>query len=145
MRALIQRVSSASVVVNKKLISEIDHGLLVLLGIKSDDTQKDRDYVIRKVLNMRIFSDDKDKMNNSVVDVGGSILLVSQFTLYGDCTKGNRPSFIESMAPDRAEAFYNDFLTILRGRYSKVKEGVFGAHMTVSLINDGPVTILIDS
>ena len=145
MRALVQRVNTASVSVDDKLISKIDNGLLVLLGIRSDDTQKDRDYVLKKILNLRIFPDEENKMNKSVVDVSGEILLVSQFTLYGDCSKGNRPSFVQAMSPELAEPFYKNFASTLKQSYHKVKEGVFAAYMHVALVNDGPVTIFIDS
>jgi len=145
MRALVQRVSEASVSVDNAVVSHIQGGLLVLLGIKSDDTQKDQDYIIKKILNLRIFSDQKNMMNKSVVDVSGEILLVSQFTLYGDCSKGNRPSFAKAMKPEQAKILYDDFARNVKQQYDKVREGVFAAHMQVSLVNDGPVTILIDS
>jgi len=145
MRALVQRVVSASVTVDNKLISEIGSGLLVFLGIKADDTQSDRDYLIKKILNLRIFSDQEDKMNKSIVDISGEMLLVSQFTLYGDCAKGNRPSFAKAMKPEQAKQCYDDFVQTLKQQYHAVKEGVFAAHMQVALVNDGPVTILIES
>jgi len=145
MRAVVQRVSSASVSVDGKLISKIGPGLLVLLGIKDSDTQKDTDYIIKKLVKLRIFPDDNHNMNKSVADTGGEILLVSQFTLYGDCRKGNRPSFIKAMKPDEAKEFYDNFAIVLKKEYPKVKEGVFGAYMKVELVNDGPTTILIDS
>jgi len=145
MRALVQRVSEASVSVDNAVVSHIQGGLLVLLGIKSDDTQKDQDYIIKKILNLRIFSDQKNMMNKSVVDVSGEILLVSQFTLYGDCSKGNRPSFAKAMKPEQAKILYDDFARNVKQQYGKVREGIFAAHMQVSLVNDGPVTILIDS
>ena len=145
MKVLVQRVNSASVTVDEKRISEIGLGLLVLLGIKDSDTQKEIDYIIRKIINLRIFSDDNSFMSKSVLDVGGEILLVSQFTLYGDCCKGNRPSFTRAMSPGLAKNFYDNFADCLKKQYPKVKEGVFGAYMQVSLVNDGPVTILIDS
>jgi len=145
MRAVIQRVSSACVTVDNKLISKIGQGLLVLLGIHKADTRKERDYIIKKIINLRIFSDDVFAMNKSVSNVSGEILLVSQFTLYGDCRKGNRPSFIDAMPPDQAKYFYDDFMAELRLQYPKVQEGVFGAHMQVELVNNGPVTILLDT
>ena len=145
MRALIQRVTSASVSIEEKLISQIKLGLLVLLGIKTGDTHEDSDYIIRKIVNLRIFADEQYKMNKNLSDVGGEILLISQFTLYGDCKKGNRPSFIQAMPPAEAELFYNEFVLRLKNEYAQVKEGLFGASMQVGLVNDGPVTILIDS
>jgi len=144
MRAVIQKVTLASVSVDGALVSEIGLGLLVFLGIKAGDTSKETDYVVRKIVNLRVFEDDQHKMNKSILDVGGEILLVSQFTLYGDCRKGNRPSFVQAMPPQEAEPFYNDFVVALKKAYPKVKEGVFGAYMQVQLINDGPVTILLD-
>ncbi|MFC1841462.1 D-aminoacyl-tRNA deacylase [Candidatus Dependentiae bacterium] len=145
MRAIIQRVTSASVSVDDTLVSQIGVGLLVLLGIKDDDTQKDQEYIAKKMLNLRIFSDEQGKMNKSIQDISGELLLVSQFTLYGDCRKGNRPSFVKAMPPQKAEVFYNAFVEHVRKIYPRVKEGAFGAYMQVTLVNDGPVTILIDS
>jgi len=145
MRAVVQRVISASVSVDKEVVSSIENGLLVLLGIKSDDTHKDRDYIIRKIINLRIFSDTENKMNRTVVDSSGEILVVSQFTLYGDCSKGNRPSFVDAMSPQKANIFYENFLQKIKQEYPKVKSGVFGKHMHIGLVNDGPVTILLDS
>jgi len=144
MRALVQRVKSASVAVDEKMIAKIDQGLLVFLGIKDGDTQIERDYIIKKIINLRIFADEQNAMNKSIVDVGGEILLVSQFTLYADCKKGNRPSFVKAMAPDQAKALYNDFASTLKNQYGKVKEGMFGAYMQVRLQNDGPITILLE-
>ena len=126
MRAVIQRVSSASVSVDNKLVSKIGHGLLVLLGIKKDDTEKERDYITKKIVNLRIFPDlsisqGQHTMNKSVADVDGEILLVSQFTLYGDCRKGNRPSFTQAMPPEQAKIAYDDFAVELKNNYSKVR------------------------
>lgn len=145
MKAVIQRVTSASVVVDDRLVSAIGPGLLVLLGIKDDDTKKDTDYIIRKIVHMRIFADGQGKMNRNIIDRAGEILLVSQFTLYGDCKKGNRPSFVRAMDPKKAELFYIEFVTTCKQIYPKVKEGIFGANMQVALVNDGPVTIVVDS
>jgi len=145
MRALVQRVKSAAVSVDKKVVSEIGDGLLVLLGIKYDDTRKDTDYIMRKIVNLRVFLDEEGKINKSISDISGEILLVSQFTLYGDCSKGNRPSFIEAMPPQKAAVFYQECVQKLKEIYPQVKEGIFGANMQVNLVNDGPITILLES
>ena len=145
MRAVVQLVLSASVTVDERQVSEIGPGILVLLGIKDDDTQQEIEYISKKIINLRIFPGDNGFMNKSVADVEGEILLVSQFTLYGDCRKGNRPSFTRAMPPESAKKMYNNFADCLKKQYPKVKEGVFGAYMQVALVNDGPVTILIDS
>lgn len=144
MKAVIQRVSSASVVVDGKIVAQIGRGLLVLLGIGRDDSQeKDYSYLINKILKLRVFPGDGGHFETSVIDVQGEILLVSQFTLYGDCTKGNRPSFCKAMAPAQAQQVYNAFAKDLKTAYSHVKEGVFGAYMQVSLVNDGPATFIV--
>lgn len=145
MKAVIQRVCSASVEVEGGCVSEIGPGLVCLIGIERDDTDKDRDYIIRKILKLRIFPDDKSRMSKSVQDINGQVLLISQFTLYGDCSKGNRPSFDRAMKPDQAKAFYENFYTSFECQYKHVKDGIFGAMMKVSLVNDGPVTIIIES
>lgn len=144
MKLIIQRVSQASVTVDNALIGEIQHGYMVLLGIHKDDTFDQCDKAIRKLLNLRLFADDAGKMNLSLQDVGGGILLISQFTLYGDCRKGNRPSFIEAMPPHAAEPFYNTFVDKLKAAYANVAFGSFGADMQVALINSGPVTITLE-
>ena len=144
MKLVIQRVSQASVTVDNAIVGQIEEGYMVLLGIHKDDTLALCDKAIRKLLNLRLFSDDDGKMNKSIQDVDGSILLVSQFTLYGDCRKGNRPSFIEAMSPQEAEPFYDDFCKQLKQAYTKVEFGNFGADMQVALINSGPVTITYD-
>ncbi len=145
-KAVIQRVSRAGVRVNGEVIGRIERGLLVLLGIGRQDTGADRDWMINKLLALRVFPDDEQKMNRSVTDVGGGILVVSQFTLYGDARKGTRPSFTDAMPPAEAEAFYNAFMQQLRGATALVvAEGKFAAMMDVELVNDGPVTILLDS
>ncbi len=144
MKAVIQKVNSASVEVDGKLISSIDKGLLVLVGIHKKDTQTEADYLIRKILNLRMFESDKHFMDKSVQDLDLEVLLVSQFTLYGDCTKGNRPSFDQAMSPAQAKVFYDDFVNKFRQSHLKTKDGVFGAYMKVSLINDGPFTIVLE-
>ncbi|MEM9932438.1 MAG: D-aminoacyl-tRNA deacylase [Bacteroidota bacterium] len=146
MRALIQRVSHASVEVEGKTLGSIQQGLLVLLGIAHEDTETDQDWLIRKVLNLRIFSDEEGKMNLSVKDIQGEILLISQFTLFANSKKGNRPSYIRSAPPAISIPMYERFLDELQAQFpGKVASGEFGADMKVSLLNDGPVTILLDS
>ncbi|MEM6768749.1 MAG: D-aminoacyl-tRNA deacylase [Bacteroidota bacterium] len=146
MRALIQRVSHASVEVEGKTLGSIQQGLLVLLGIAHEDTETDQDWLIRKVLNLRIFSDKEGKMNLSVKDIQGEILLISQFTLFANSKKGNRPSYIRSAPPAISIPMYERFLDELQAQFpGKVASGEFGADMKVSLLNDGPVTILLDS
>lgn len=145
MRAVVQRVKEASVEVQGKIVGKINQGLLVLLGVGEDDDYKDLEYMVEKVLGLRIFQDENDKMNLSLMDIEGELLVVSQFTLYGDVRKGRRPSFTESAHPDVAEKLYDKFIETAKSKGIKVEKGVFGAHMDVSLINDGPVTILLDS
>lgn len=146
MRAVVQRVSEASVTVNGKLHEEINNGLLVLLGIEHEDNMEDCDYLSAKIAGMRIFPDNERKMNLSVTDIDGEILVISQFTLHALTKKGNRPSFLKSAQPDKAMPLYNSFIAVLsRLTNKKVKSGIFGAMMNVSLINSGPVTILLDS
>ena len=144
MRAVVQRVLSASVAIGGTVKGEIGKGYLVLLGIEENDTEKDLDYIAEKLLGLRVFEDEAGKMNRSVLDAGGSILLVSQFTLYGDARKGRRPSFIRAARPEKAIPLYEAMIARLRAALS-VETGEFGADMQVSLINDGPVTILLDS
>lgn len=145
MRAVIQRVSAAKVKVGQDVTGKIDNGFLVYLGVEKDDEKEDLDYIIDKTANLRVFEDEDGKMNLSVKEVGGSILAVSQFTLYGDCRRGRRPSFINAADLDKAENFYNKFVQGLRGKGIHVETGIFRAHMHVESINDGPVTILLDS
>ena len=146
MRTVLQRVKKASVTVEGKVISEIDHGFLVLLGIEDEDTQEDIDWLCRKITRLRVFSDENDAMNLSVKDVNGDILVVSQFTLHASTKKGNRPSFIKAAKPEVAVPLYEKFTEQLEKELDKeVITGVFGAMMDVALINDGPVTINIDS
>ena len=144
MRAVIQRVTEARVEVDHAVTGEIAAGLLVLLGVSKEDTEADADFLAAKILNLRIFEDDQGKMNRSVLDTGGALLLVSQFTLYGDCRKGRRPSFDDAAPAEQARALYEHFVTIAR-RSVRVETGVFQAHMSVSLINDGPVTLIVES
>lgn len=145
MRAVVQRVSSSKVTVDGEVTGEINKGLLVLLGVTHEDTSKDVDYIIDKVLNLRIFEDENEKMNLSLKDVGGELLVVSQFTLYGDCRKGRRPNFMNAMGGDEAKALYEEFVKMLKESGLKIETGEFGAHMNVEIENDGPVTILLDS
>ena len=146
MKAVVQRVSRASVSVDEQVLGEIGRGLLVLLGIGKNDTQTDADWMINKLLNLRILPDDAHNMNRSVTDIGGELLVVSQFTLYGDARNGMRPGFTDAMPPADAEKFYNEFMSKLRGATAlKVAEGKFAAMMDVELLNDGPVTIALDS
>lgn len=145
MRAVVQKVNKASVTVDEESIGSIDKGLLVLLGIGKDDDECDVEYMVKKIIGLRIFEDDNDKMNLSVKDVQGEILVVSQFTLYGDTRKGKRPNFMASASPDMAEKYYNDFIDKCLNNGIKTETGLFGAHMKIELINDGPVTIMIDS
>lgn len=146
MRVVIQRVREASVKINDEIVGEIQQGLLVLLGIEHVDSELDADYLIQKLIHLRIFGDDEGKMNLSVSDISGSLLIVSQFTLFADTKKGNRPSFIRSARPEQARPLYDYFLSQLKKSFSgKIENGVFGANMLVELINDGPVTIIIDS
>lgn len=145
MRAVIQRVTSASVTVGGELVSEIGEGLLIFLGIAHDDTETELDYIANKVINLRIFEDSDGKMNRSLLETGGAALVVSQFTLYGDCRKGRRPSFIDAARPEQAKALYEQFIDVLASRNVPTRGGTFQAMMDVRLVNDGPVTILLDS
>lgn len=146
MRAVIQRVSNASVTIDGKIKSEIKSGLLVLLGIEERDTDYDVDWLVKKIIQLRIFSDNEGKMNLSVQDINGDILVVSQFTLFASTKKGNRPSFLRSAKPDIAIPLYQQFLSVMKDNFGKeIYSGEFGADMKVELINDGPVTIIMDS
>lgn len=145
MRAVVQRVTSSSVVVDGKVIGSIKSGFNVLLGICKDDTIEDLKYIKDKIINLRVFHDENDKMNLSILDVKGEILAISQFTLYGDCRKGRRPNFMEAMSGEDAEALYDKFVEMLRESGLKIETGQFGADMKVEINNDGPVTILLDS
>ncbi|MEG1503631.1 D-aminoacyl-tRNA deacylase [Enterococcus sp. 22-H-5-01] len=145
MRAVVQRVSQASVTIEDQIIGEIDRGFMILLGIHEEDTQEDADYLIRKIPLLRVFEDEAGKMNQSVQDINGSILSVSQFTLYADTRKGNRPSFIKAARPETAIPLYEYFNTGLRQAGLTVETGKFGGDMDVALVNDGPVTIIFDT
>ena len=145
MRAVVQRVTSSSVTVNGEVKGSIGNGLMVLLGVETDDGQKDLDYMVEKVSGLRIFDDENGVMNLSVLDVGGGILSISQFTLLGDVRHGKRPSWIRAERPETANEMYMRFNEGLRARGIHVEEGVFQAEMSVNIVNDGPVTILLDS
>ena len=144
MRAVVQRVASSRVTVDERVTGEVKKGLLVLLGVTHDDTSKDVDYMVDKVTNLRIFEDENDKMNLSLKDVNGKLLIVSQFTLYGDCSDGNRPSFIEAARPEEAIPLYEYFCKECAKKGIEVQRGIFGADMKVSLENDGPFTVIFD-
>ena len=144
MRVLIQRVKNASVTVEGKEISKINKGFLVFVGITHTDTEKEADYLVKKVTNLRVFEDENGKMNLSLKDVDGKLLVVSQFTLYGNCENGNRPSFTEAAKPDIANPLYEDFCSKCEQTGIEVQKGIFGADMKISLLNDGPVTIMIE-
>jgi D-tyrosyl-tRNA(Tyr) deacylase len=146
MRAVIQRVNSASVEVNKKTISKINQGLLVFLGIHISDTERDLDWLVKKIVGLRIFSDENEKMNLSINDVNGEMLIISQFTLFASTKKGNRPSFLLSAKPEKAIPLYQLFIDkIEKETAKKIATGIFGADMKILLENDGPITIIIDS
>jgi D-tyrosyl-tRNA(Tyr) deacylase len=146
MRALIQRVRNASVAVDKKEVSSIEHGLLILLGVGQEDSEDDIQWLANKIVNMRIFGDENGKMNLSVQDIQGDIIVVSQFTLHAQVQKGNRPSFIQAASPEMANQLYERFMVVVEQLINKkVGRGVFGAEMQVALTNDGPVTIWVDT
>ena len=145
MRALLQRVTQASVVVEGAMVGEIGAGLLILLGVAKPDTAADAEYLADKILNLRIFSDAEGKMNRSLLDTGGGLLVVSQFTLYGDCRKGRRPGFDAAAPAEQARALYETFVKIARRSGLRVETGVFQAHMEVALVNDGPVTLMLET
>lgn len=144
MRAVIQRVSNANVKVDGKVTGKIGQGLLILLGVGPEDTEKTADEMVQKICKLRIFTDENDKMNLSVKDIDGEILVVSQFTLYADCNSGNRPSFTNAASPDKANELYEYFKEKCKKEVKHVGSGVFGAHMEVSLLNNGPVTIILE-
>jgi D-tyrosyl-tRNA(Tyr) deacylase len=145
MRVVLQRVSKASVEVEGNIIGNIEGGLLLLLGIHVDDNMKELEWMVNKVVGLRIFEDEDGKMNNSLTDVDGSLLVVSQFTLYGDCEKGRRPGFIDAARPEKAIPMYEEFIDRCKKLGVPVESGEFGADMKVDLLNDGPVTLVIDS
>ena len=144
MKVVVQRVKYANVKVDGKTVGEIEKGFLVLIGIKQGDNKEQADYLAKKVCNLRVFTDDNDKMNLSLKDVNGKLLIVSQFTLYGNCEDGNRPSFIEAARPEEAIPLYEYFCKQCEERGIEVQKGIFGADMKVELLNDGPVTIIIE-
>lgn len=145
MRAVIQRVSQAKVVVDENTVGQIGKGFMILLGVHEQDTQVDVDYLVGKISKLRVFEDEQQKMNRSIMDVGGEILSISQFTLFADTKKGNRPSFVQAAKPDTAIPLYEAFNEGLRQVGIPVETGIFGADMKCHLVNDGPVTIIIDS
>jgi D-aminoacyl-tRNA deacylase len=144
MRIVLQRVKQSSVKINGSVVGSIDRGIMVLLGVHRDDTPDKAAFLAAKCADLRIFSDGEGKMNLSLVDVGGEALVVSQFTLFGDCTKGRRPSYIEAAEPDKGKLLYDLFVTEIKKRVPKVATGIFGAMMDVELVNDGPVTLLLE-
>lgn len=144
MKFVIQRVEEASVEIDKKTIAEIKQGYLVLIGIAHEDTKEIADYLINKLINLRVFEDKEGKMNLSLKDIEGELLLVSQFTLYGDCSRGNRPSFSQASKPEEANKLYEYIVKECKQKVETVKSGVFGANMKINLINDGPVTIIME-
>ena len=144
MKLVVQRVKKAEVKVDGNIVGKIDKGFLVLIGIKVGDTKEQADYLVKKLCNLWVFSDENDKMNLSIKDIKGKLLIVSQFTLYGDCSQGNRPSFIEAARPEEANPLYEYFCNQCELNNIEVQKGIFGADMKVELINDGPVTIIIE-
>lgn len=144
MKFVIQRVKNAQVDVDNKTVGKIDNGFLVLIGITHTDTKEIADYLVKKLINLRVFEDENGKMNLSLRDINGSLLLVSQFTLYADCSGGNRPSFTEAAKPDYANELYEYIISECKKKVDKVETGIFGADMKVSLLNDGPVTIILE-
>jgi len=145
MRLVIQRVLQASVSIDHQLVSSIQHGVLILCGVSRDDTEEDAEWCALKTSKLRIFDDQDGKMNLDLASTGGEVLVVSQFTLFGDCRKGNRPSYIHAAGPEKGESLYEHFVAILRQQGVQVKTGTFRAMMEVGLINDGPVTLILDS
>ena len=145
MRALIQRVSSSSVKVDGDIVGKSGKGLLIFLGITHDDTMNELIYLVNKCANLRIFEDEDGKMNRSLLDVGGEALIISQFTLYGDCRKGRRPSFVDAARPEKAIPFYERFIDEFKKLGIKTESGIFGADMKVGLVNDGPVTLMVET
>jgi D-tyrosyl-tRNA(Tyr) deacylase len=145
MRAVVQRVKSATVTVGEELVASIGKGLVVFLGVGREDDNQDAEYLVGKIPHLRIFEDEKERFNRSLLDVGGEVLVVSQFTLFGDCRKGRRPSFTGAADPEKARTLYEHFVSRLREEGLRVHSGRFQAMMSVSLINEGPVTLLLDS
>lgn len=144
MKAVVQRVTHASVKVDNEIKGQIENGFLVLLGVGQNDTEEDADRLVNKIVKLRIFSDENDKINLSLSDVGGSMLVISQFTLYADCRKGNRPNFINAGKPDEANRLYEYFVSKCKEQIPVVEKGVFGADMKVELLNDGPFTVILE-
>ncbi len=145
MKAVVQRVTRAAVTVDGQTVGQIESGLMILLGVTHDDSDAQAQWLAGKIAGLRIFADDQGKMNRSLLDVGGSALVVSQFTLYGNCRKGKRPSFAQAARPDIAEQLYEQFITLLhQAGVTRVEKGVFGAQMTVEIHNDGPVTLILE-
>ncbi len=145
MKAVVQRVSQADVTVDNEITGKIDVGLVVLLGVGHEDSEKEARFLVEKIIHLRIFEDDQGKMNRSLLDVGGSLLVVSQFTLMGDCRKGRRPSFIDAAPPEKAEALYTTFVNLAKQKGVPTETGRFRSMMDVSLINTGPVTLILDT
>lgn len=144
MKIVVQRVKNAQVEVENKIVGKINEGFLVLLGVTHNDTKEQADYLVKKLCNLRVFKDENDKMNLALKDVNGELLIVSQFTLYADCTSGNRPSFVNAATPQVAEELYEYFCKQCAANDIKVEKGIFGADMKVTLLNDGPVTIILE-
>ena len=144
MKFIVQRVNKSQVEVEEKIVGKIDRGFMVLIGITHNDTKEIADFLVRKLINLRVFEDEKGKMNLSLKDVQGSLLLISQFTLYADCTSGNRPSFTNAAKPEFANELYEYIIEECKKQISNVQTGIFGADMQVSLVNDGPVTIILE-
>lgn len=145
MRAVVQRVTSSKVMVDGKIVGSINKGINVLIGISCDDNEGDLKYIKDKIINLRIFEDENFKMNKSLMDIGGEMLVISQFTLYGDCRKGRRPNFMAALGGEESKKLYDKFILMLKEHGIKVETGIFGADMKVDIQNDGPVTILLDS
>ena len=144
MKIVVQRVKNAKVEVENKVVGKIEKGFLVLLGITHIDTKENADYLVKKLCNLRVFEDENEKINLGLKDIQGELLIVSQFTLYANCSSGNRPSFIEAAKPEQAEKLYEYFCSECQKNNIKVEKGIFGANMQISLVNDGPVTIIIE-
>ncbi len=144
MKLVVQRVKNSKVTVDNKITGKIEEGFLVLLGVTHTDTKETADFLVKKLCNLRVFTDENDKMNLSIKDIDGELLIVSQFTLYADCKKGNRPSFVDSAKPEMAEQLYKYFVEQCQKEVKNVETGIFGAHMEVELLNSGPVTIILE-
>ncbi len=145
MRAVVQRVTYSSVEVNGEIVGQINKGFNILIGISKDDNLDDMKYIRDKIINLRVFTDENDKMNLSLSDIAGELLIISQFTLYGDARKGRRPNFMNALGGEEAKKFYDEFIILMKETGLKIESGIFGANMKVNIENDGPVTILLDS